>query len=340
MVIRSINSKIDTKIYVEEVNISIFRKFPSASIVLDDITIWSSHNFNKAEFTDFSTDTLLHAETVYLSVNLLDMLRKKYSIKQFEAKNGSLRIITDSRGEGNYNFLKKSDGEKNNGGLFVLNELKLLNFECTLINLAKELDVAGNINELKLNGKFFRKKFQLKNQSDIHFEKIVNKGIIYAVDQSVKTKINLDVSDSLYQISNGSVQYQSIMAEASGQFIIDKEGGLTADIKAEANNIDVAALTDLIPRSFDEKMKGFDGEGKIDISAAIEGKLSSTHSPYINLDFKTRDVSVETDMLPFKIRKINLEGNFNNGARHNPLTTTIKINAFTAEMRALVRQIE
>ena len=108
-VMEQVNDRLDTKVSVEDVSVRVFRKFPSTSIVLHDITLWSSHNFNVRDFDGTGADTLLTAETVSVSFNLFGMIRKRFNIRQVEIRKGSLRLLTDSNGEGNYKLLVKQD---------------------------------------------------------------------------------------------------------------------------------------------------------------------------------------------------------------------------------------
>ncbi len=63
-VMDQVNNRLDSKIDVEEISVRVFHKFPNTSIILSDITIWSSHNFNTKEFEGAGADTLMTAETV------------------------------------------------------------------------------------------------------------------------------------------------------------------------------------------------------------------------------------------------------------------------------------
>ena len=76
-VMDQVNNRLDSKVDVEEVSVKVFYKFPNTSIVLSDITIWSSHNFNTSDFYGTGADTLLTAETVSISFNLFGLIRKK-----------------------------------------------------------------------------------------------------------------------------------------------------------------------------------------------------------------------------------------------------------------------
>ena len=93
-VIREVNDRIDTKVYLDEAQVKVFRRFPNTSILLENVVVWSSHNFDNRAF-EGGADTLLTAETVSVSFNLFGLIRKKYNIRQLEISNGDLRLLTD-----------------------------------------------------------------------------------------------------------------------------------------------------------------------------------------------------------------------------------------------------
>ena len=76
-VMDQVNERLDTKVDLETVSVKVFHKFPSTSMVLGNITVWSSHNFSTRDFGP-GADTLLSAEEVSMSFNLFGMIRKKY----------------------------------------------------------------------------------------------------------------------------------------------------------------------------------------------------------------------------------------------------------------------
>ena len=49
-VMELINQRFDANSEVEEVSVKVFHKFPSTSLILENVTVWSSHNCNIFEF--------------------------------------------------------------------------------------------------------------------------------------------------------------------------------------------------------------------------------------------------------------------------------------------------
>lgn len=92
-VIEQVNMRLDSKIDVEEVSVKVFQKFPNTSILLEHITIWSSHNFSTRNFEGPGADTLLTAESLSMSFNIFSLVRKKFNVRKLELKTGSYTCI-------------------------------------------------------------------------------------------------------------------------------------------------------------------------------------------------------------------------------------------------------
>ena len=83
--ISRINEVVQTKISVDQIDVTFLRTFPYLSVVFHDVTIWSSHNFDRDEFQNIDTDRLFMSEKVYLKFNAIDLIRKKIRIRRIYA---------------------------------------------------------------------------------------------------------------------------------------------------------------------------------------------------------------------------------------------------------------
>ena len=79
-VMEQINERLDSKVDVDEISVRVFHKFPNTSIQLQNVTVWSTHNFSTSDFDGPGADTLLSAKNINVSFNLLSLIRKKYNI--------------------------------------------------------------------------------------------------------------------------------------------------------------------------------------------------------------------------------------------------------------------
>jgi len=91
--LRSLNDDISTKIEAGEYSLSFIKKFPRAAVELKDVIIWSSPTFEKKEFKNINTDTLLTAAAVFLEFSMTDIINEKYDIDRIAIDNGRLNIF-------------------------------------------------------------------------------------------------------------------------------------------------------------------------------------------------------------------------------------------------------
>lgn len=327
---QQVNDRLDTKVYVEEVNLRIFQKFPSTSIELKGITIWSSHNFDTRSFGRTGADTLLTAETVNISFSIFGLIRKQYNIRQLEIKNGSLRLFTDLSGEGNYKMISQDNSKGQKEQQVNLSQLRISNFDIFLDNRVKQLVSESNVEQLDLNGRFSSRNTQIKGSLKGILGEISNKGILYASDRDIRVKLNLNVIDSLFTIKAAQLQIDRILADVDGTFRLNTEKGIELDLYAAARDLSIHEVLDLLPVSMNSTLQNIEGNGILQIYTRITGVANATLTPKIDADFQTSEANLKWDRIPFGVRNLDLTGSYSNGGEFNPVTTSLLIESVSA----------
>jgi len=329
-VMEAINDHLDTKIDVQEIDVKVFQKFPHASLKLEGVTVWSSHNFDAHNFSSPGADTLLSASAVNVSFNLLGLVRKKYNIRQLEIRDGMLHLYTDLMGEVNFKVSSREGRKKNGDQLINLSHVKIANFQFILDNQAKQLRSSGNLKHLTLNGRFSKRNTQIKGSLTAWLEEISNKGILYASDREVEANLNLDVQDSLYTIKSGQIQLDRILADMDGRFLLHPGQGVDMNLYAAARDLEIHEVLDLLPSEISNPLQGIRGNGILQLYTRITGMVSSTLTPKIEADFQTTNANLSWDKLPFAMKNLNLTGTYSNGGEFNPVTTSLVIESLTS----------
>lgn len=324
-----INEQVDTKIYVKEVGISIFRKFPYTSLFFNDVCVWSGHGFKRSDFTAISTDTLFTAENIFLQFNIIDLARKKYTIKNLETRSGVIRVLTDSGGFGNYN-ISNTKKESENQFFFDLKRVNIKDFQVNYINKAKSLETNLQVEDLELEGNFSRVNYQLKTYGHAHIQSITDHNIRYLADQSLKTNLSLQVKENHFSISRGDIELGLLSADITGEFLLTKQGMIDLDLALTGQEIDVAWLSEILKKNGVTAIDKISGNGKFDINAQVKGLASSTLTPSIQSDFSTKGASFKIEGFAHPIKSIDLAGNFNNGSKNSGSTSKLDISSFHA----------
>ncbi len=329
-VMQQVNDHFDAKIDVEDVSVKVFHRFPSTSIVLKNITVWSSHNFDMSGFEGTGADTLLSAETISVSFNLPGMIRKRYNLRQLEISNGSLYLFTDSKGEGNYMLLGRTQKRKGGERLVDIAHLRMNDFHVLLVNQAKQLKSNGRLEQLDLNGRFSNRNTVVKGSLKGSLYEISNKGILYASDRRISARLNLDVKDSVYTIQAGHLQMDRVMADMDGRFHKLPGKGVEMNLIATARDLEIHEVLDLLPGELSNSLKEIRGNGILQLYTKVTGMASSTMTPCIEADFETSNANLYWERVPFTLKNLNLKGSYSNGGEFNPVTTSLRIESISA----------
>ena len=254
--ISRINQVVDTKVAVDDIDVSFIKSFPYFSVIFSDVIIWSSHDFQRDEFPDINTDTLFTAENLYLQFNPVDLLRSKIRIRRIYSVKGSLNILVDSKGLGNYRILKSkietTDDKPVQERTFELDALRLADFMINLDNRAKNTFSRTRLNNLLLKGKFSKSEFSLGTQAGFIINNFTRNDLRYANDYQVSLRLILQVKDSLASIQKGELSINTIQMNAKGSILLAKNADFNLNL--ESRNINLSTLLSSFPLEWRSKI--------------------------------------------------------------------------------------
>ena len=105
IILERINSKLKTGIEISDIEFSLYKNFPYASVQLNDVLILESF--------ENSNDTLLFAKQSFVKLNILDIISQKYNVKSIIFESGNINVKYDKDGIGNFNIFRDSTKSKN-----------------------------------------------------------------------------------------------------------------------------------------------------------------------------------------------------------------------------------
>lgn len=325
-----VNERVDTKIYVKEMGISVFRKFPYTSVFFNDVTVWSGHGFERSDFS-YPVDTLFTADQVFIQFNLIDLARKKYTVKSLEARNGVLQLFIDKKGKGNYNITDK--GESGENPYFInLKGVSIKDYDIRYVNQAKNIRTSLYLNNLGLEGNFSRVEYQLLANGNGIIRSLENHDILYLSEQSVQTNVSLEVKDKVFTISRGDVELGDLITDVRGEFLVSSEGPVDLNLILAGRKVDIRWLLDILRKNGVASLEGIDGSGSLDLEAEISGLASPTLSPHIQADIHTKGASLQVNKIPYPIKSLDFSAEFNNGLHNSGRTSVLNLTSFNADI--------
>ncbi|TXK52888.1 hypothetical protein FVR03_00505 [Pontibacter qinzhouensis] len=318
------NKHIRTKVEVEKISLSLFEKFPHVAVALDRVNVLESLPESKA--------SLGHAEKLYFTFSLFDLVRGRYNLRQVYVENGELQVRVLKSGEVNYEIFNRdttatvsSDDTEKRDFSFNLEKVNLhkvgfsytderlnhiyeayahqMNASLTLSSETIEMKTAGSakVNIIALGT---REYFKEKNVEVQTLLTINRQNKIIALQPSVVT-----IEEAAYQVG-GTIGY----------------GGPTAlDLQLEGKNTNVQSLLSLLPQDVTRAYSQYRSEGDVYFEGRIQGEMSDKKTPEISFNFGCRNASFYHPDIKQKVEKVSFAGTFSNGAKHNASTSVLEL---------------
>lgn len=324
--ISRINQLVQTKISVDEIDVSFLRTFPFLSVVFHDVTIWSSDNFDRNEFQDVDAERLFIAEKVFLKFNTIDLIRSKIRIRRIYALNGETNILIDSKGRTNAQVLKpelREQKEREKDRIFELEALRISDFNLSLKNHSKNTYSLSKLDNLLLKGKFSRNEFSVGTHIRFTLNNFTRNGFRYANDYDISLRLIMQVSDKLATIQKGELTLNTMHLATNGSIKMGDKPSL--DLMLDSRNVNVATLLSSFPPEWSDKIP-FEATGRGDLAVKVKGPITSTKVPEIQAVYvlKLNQIQFRNE----EIRDVRLKGKYTNGINQRPSTTEIEIEKY------------
>ena len=327
-IIEQINNSVNTKIDVKEVNFSVFKKFPYASIEFKEVTAEEATK-NKKKGTLFS------AQSIYLQFNIIDIIKENYILKKVQVEDGIANIKIDKFGNDNYHFWKTTPPTDTNKLSVELKEITLKHTNFYLLNDFKGIDMDVEVTDASMSGNFSSDKFTLNTQSHLLINQINNKNQTLVKNKKVIINTDLAVNQKTksYHIEKGEVAIENLKFMLSGN-IKNQEKGVYLNLHSKGNELELEELFSLFPAQQKEALSAYETQGKITYSCLIKGEFSIKQSPLFEVEFNIKNGKITEKLSKKSLTNVILSGNFTNGKDNNSNTSRLTLNPFDANFGA------
>ena len=269
--LKEVNKRIETDFQTGEVKLSLLKKFPNASLVIDDVELTSQH--------DKDTSLSISVENLFLQFDIVDIFLKNYSINQVHAKNCVIRYNAGQKTK--VNIEKKDSGNFN----LDVKKLKISSLDYVVENKSKGFKLKGHSSETILNGNLASRTFSLDLETDTDVESLVANNFRYLYKKNISIDTDVFVSPSKFQIEEGFFQLEGIPVRIEGK--LNRENNYL-DLTCQGDNLSISELKINVPWNVQQKMKNITiTSGRINILASVKGKVKG-QQPEIETDLKIR----------------------------------------------------
>lgn len=301
--IDEVNKHLNTHVDVQDIELSIIKDFPYASLDFQKVLIEDAYESIESE------DTLLYAQNLFFSFNILDIWNENYTIKNVHANDGVVKIKTAKDGDVNYLITKPSNDSIESKFNFQLEWLSLSNIYFEYSNIATKQFYLLDFEMAEFEGDFSEKEYNLKARSDLFITKLKSNSFSLIKNKQAHLNLNLHINTVAkeYNFKQGDLTIEKMPFQITG--LIDST---SMNLNLKGKDIELDDLAKTILNNSVEASNNYEGHGMVNFNASIIGAISKTEMPSIQADFSIKKGTVKELEKNLSLTNINLKGHYQN----------------------------
>ena len=344
IVLNTINENVDATVAFDEVDLSLLKNFPKASITINNLNI-----VNKAPFEN---DTLFNANNFTLKMNIKELFKgdkDPISIESFSSENAKVAIIFNKDGIANYDIALKNDTETSAS--------ETSNFEVNFQNYTIKnlqfvyLDESTNTKVI-LDSIYHEGSGDFKNQlldldtkttAKLSFE-MDNKSYLKNIAIALDAVLGLDLENSKYTFKENKALINQLPLEFDG-FIKLMDAGQQYNLSFKTATSSFKNFLGLVPEAYSGNLNQVKTTGDFMVNGIVNGNLTETTIPTFKIEIASNNASFQYPDLPKSVKNIIIDTRIINETgitkdtyvNLNKLSFTIDEDVFNA--KAIIKNI-
>ncbi|MFA5298522.1 MAG: AsmA family protein, partial [Lutibacter sp.] len=338
LVLESINKNVDAAVAFNDVDLSLFKNFPKATIIIDSLSI-----INKAPFEN---DTLFYSDVFTLKMSIKELFKGKgepMGIDAFSIENAKVNIIFNLDGLANYDIALKdkqeSDSVENNEFALNFQNYVIKNLRFTYFDESSKMSVILDSINHEGSGDFKNKILDLDTKSTAKMTVSMDKvNYLKNVALSLDAVLGLDLENSKYTFKENEALVNQLPIAFDG-FIHLTDAGQVYDLKFKTPTSSFKNFLGLVPEAYSGKLDGVKTSGDFMVNGVVKGTYNEVTIPAFDIEIASNNASFQYPDLPKSVKNIvidsrivNKTGIFNDTyVNLNKLSFTIDQDVFNAK---------
>lgn len=321
IVVTEANKLLNAEFGFDDLDISLIREFPKASVGLEGFWIKG--------VDEFAADTLVSAGNVEVAVNLMSIFGSSgFDITKILVEDTYMKAIVLEDGRPNWDVMKASgieEEEDTTSSTFriLLKQVTVDNLNIIYDDRQSQMyahvagfnatcsgDMAADNTLLALKGAIDGLSFKMEGVP------LLSKARI-----EVDLDIDADFVNSKYTLKENTLSLNAIQAAIDGWVTMPAEAPMEMDIKLNTSDISFKEILSLIPAIYAKDFADLKAEGVVSLHAFAKGQLvGDSIMPHFEAALKVQDGNFRYPALPAGIDDIQLQAKVNNPGGHIDLT--------------------
>ena len=295
---KNINQNLNATVEWREMDLSLFKSFPDAAVVINDFSV-----VNKSPFEG---DTLAKGKTIKLDMGVMQLLKSSDEpiiVDALQLDDAFINIKVDSLGNANYDIAIKEDApitqskteatSSNEGFTFNLQHYEINNSQINYLDEAtKTFLTLKDINH-EGTGDFSLDVSELKTQTNALVSlKIEDIEYLSENTVSLDADFNMDLKNQKYTFLDNEAKINELPLTFDGFFKVNETHN-EIDLTFKTPSSDFKNFLAVIPKEYVKDINNVTTTGNFSVQGMLKGKIDETYIP-------TMDISVQSDNASFK----------------------------------------
>ncbi len=325
LVVREINSRLLVPVEVAQVDFTLFRNFPDASVVFRNVEMKPPDGLIDAP-------GLLHAKSVSLRIGLFSIITGNYKIRSLIINEASVTLWVGKNGRDNFHIWKPTDKTSGSAVEFDMQQVILQKTSVYYRNLVKKTDLAFGFPEFLLKGKMADQRYDLQVLGDVEIKRLILGDYNYTPKSLLGIRGVIQVNEALKrgEITDANLNFAGITAGIRGTIGYGNDNN-PVNLSISASGADISEVLGALPLAFSEPYREYEPSGKLTLKAEIGGNWGKFTSPVIRTTFDLSDGSFTHRESGSRIRNIILSGKYTSKQGKTP--EVLSLGSFSGETR-------
>ena len=297
--LQTVQQNLKTKSSIREADLTLWNNFPSVSIRFKDVYV---------EENSKASDTLLYAKELYLSFDIIDLFSGRYNIDEIEAKEGSLNMRVNSKGQMNWDVWKPDTSSTTNEKFKInLENIVGENISYLYEDEQEKTFVDVKLKELKAAGNFNEKQFLLDIETSAHMN------VLYAGETEMLRKRNLgldskmqvNLDNNTFVIQTAELLLEQVPLNVTGS--LDYGAHPSIDLHIAETDLDLKEGIQLLPKTMQVQLEPYAPSGSVHFNFDLTGPFENLN---IASNFAVKDGELVEINSGVDLHSIQLNANY------------------------------
>ena len=305
---REANAMLNAKVEFAELNISLLRHFPKASLSLID--------FSVIGVDEFEGQTLVAGERIDVAVDIFSIFGESFEVSKVWLLSPEIHGVIAKNGVANWDIMKES-GEAEvvaeeqssepssfslslkqlaieNAKVYYTDNTSAMHFHTAPVSLSLSGDLSAANTTLNLSA----------SAADITFT-LGSDSFASGVTATLNGSVGADLVANRYTLSSLQLAVNSVKAALDGWVALEGDD-VVIDITLDCSDNNFKDILSLVPAFYTKEFKNLTAAGDVSLTGAVKGRMSGESYPAFNLKLKVADGSFKYADLPKSVSAINI----------------------------------